>query len=157
MPALVPFWPWYPVGYWSYVWVCSPWVRTCFNRIPVYTVTEHEILLSPPPSAASAKYAWLPAASQIMTVINNEQLPFIEYLPCESSRNLNNTLKQVPVLSYFREAEDDIKGILGQGHPTEQCHQDVPPNLCDWTHALHLCVHQPQTPPAWVTLSEMLW
>lgn len=46
-----------------------------------------------------------------MTVVNNEQLPFIEYLLCESSQNLNNTLKQVPVLSYFREAEDDIKGM----------------------------------------------
>ena len=134
MPALVPFWPRHPVGYWSYVWVCSPWVRTCFGRVPLYSERAWDPGKSAP-SAASAEYAWLPAASQIMTVVNNEQLPFIEYLLCESSQNLNNTLKQVPVLSYFREAEDDIKGMPWSRAPN----WTVPPGCAPKPVWLSMC------------------
>lgn len=158
MPALVPFWPWYLVGYWSYVWVCSPSVRTRFCRVPVYS----ERAWDPGKSSSFHCQRWVCLAPSCLPNHdhhdnNNEQLPFIEYLLCESSRNLTILSSRFQYYPILGKRKMTSRECLGQGHPTEWCHQDVPPNLYDWTRALHLCARQPQTPPAWVTLSEMLW
>ena len=113
-----------------------------------------EVLLLPLP-ALSMPGSQLPPKSWLPLIINSCLSLSTWYVRVHGILTiLSSRLQYYPILGKWKMTSREC---LGQGHPAEWCHQDVPTNMCDWTRVPHLCARQPQTPPAWVTLSEMLW